>query len=113
MVGDSTMNKFLDSYYEWSIQDALREASWNFASVRTVRGIQAVTALEAIESFLPSVREDLIVALVRRRHQRDLSAGQRELLLQFDHTRAGIPAYTFLDKMAVRTPADQKKLRRI
>ena len=67
---DERLSRFLDNYCAWSVQEAAREVSTDFASVRAVRGLGAVTSLRAIERIAPARQLELMVARLNQRHQK-------------------------------------------
>ncbi len=104
------MRMFLDRYYEWSIQEALREVSLDFQSIRAVQGMTAAQSAEAMRQFVPTARRDLAVALVKRRHQRDLNAVEQELVARFKRYRDE-SRFTLEAEVKGKTLADRKKIR--
>jgi hypothetical protein len=82
-MDEPSLNAFLDRYYAWSVQQAVREVSSDFESIRAVQGTAAQECWAAMRRFLPSARRDLAVALVKKRHRKELNAVERELYARF------------------------------
>ena len=107
-----TLRNFREKYYEWALEQALREASSAFPGLRAVRGSLAMKSLTALQRFSQPIQERLVEALVARRHQRERTSEQETLLAEFDSIRRA-ELTSASDADSLKLPADRKLLRRI
>jgi hypothetical protein len=102
--------QFLQNYHHWCLDEAVREASSSFASVRAVRGFNAMRSANALLGFPASARKSLALGLVEQWHHKEIDEERRTLVTEFKNSRLSAPP---ANSIVVATPADRTVVRRL